>query len=193
MSYYAIRRALREVEVNVNLAEVEKVKLADASNNVINPATEDTLSALKGTVDNIYARDWVKIKDSTSEQYLKIENGRAHVMMQGRKLLLYSASEGAPAASSQYDFGPWSMEPGTACIIAVYADLQVGVQVLATFRTPDGDFEAPLAGAEIAEADFVAGAWNHIVVHAPLYRIKVRVKTGSTAPSVIYVCARAIV
>mgnify|MGYP000079451121 CR=1 FL=1 len=55
--YYAVKRAMKEVleekTIKVDLTEIESMKITDSAGNVINPATEDTLSGIKAQTDKL--------------------------------------------------------------------------------------------------------------------------------------------
>lgn len=155
--YYALKRALREQTVSVVFAEIEKIKLADTTGAEINPATEDTLSGIKSQTDKLFGQQVVVDYSNTS-----------------------------PAASTTYTTTIANISDRRECWVFVKADQAIDVVVEGGFVSDGSDF-APLSGYMIQSADFQTDEWNNIEVAPRIPYIRVKVITGTTAPSYIYV------
>ena len=89
-----------------------------------------------------------------------------------------------PLTGYYFDLTGWKTKA-----FIVYADQAVDVQVEESI---DGSDFYDVEGLSIASADFVADKWNGIVTDTSLRYVRLKVTTGSTAPTKMILVVRAV-
>lgn len=182
--YYAMKRAFRESTLSVVFAEIQSMKIADSGGTIINPSTRENQDTMINHLSNIATNVDVALSTRASESTLSGIKSQTDKLFSQEVVVDYSNT--SPAASTDYYTEIANISDRRECWVFVKADQAIDVVVLGGFTSDGSDF-APLSGYKIQSADFQTDEWNNIEVAPRIPYIRVKVTTGTTAPSYIYV------
>ena len=164
----------------------DSFKVKDSSDNIINPATEDTLSAISSKVDvalSTRASESTLSGIKTQTDKLKFDDNNNLYTRRERVIdIAESYAETSPAASQTYYTNSVAYSGADEIWVYVLADQPLDVVVEGSF---DNSNFYPIAGYSISSSEFQTNQLNNILVNTKIPYVRVKLTTGSTAPSSI--------